>query len=78
MCARAKHRSAIVRVHPLNTMEMYRTIKIFTCIKFSALTRNAELTRFQEHRTMGGSVEANLLFRHDMNPKLTPGTFVRT
>lgn len=32
--------------------------------KVSALTRSAELTRYQDHRTMAGLVEANALFGH--------------
>ena len=48
----------------------------------SALTRNAKSTRCQDHSTKEGSVEANLLFGHDISQKIIheylriPGTYV--
>ena len=50
---------------------------LYIIYKVSALTRNAKSTRFLviDHQTMEGSVEANLLFVHDIRPKLVPGTW---
>ena len=41
-----------------------------TWYKVSALTRKAKSTRLHDHRTMEGSVEANVLFGHNITPKL--------
>lgn len=49
-----------VKADPLCVRRLSCAVRIE--YKISVLTRNVELTRFQDHQTMEGSIQANLLF----------------